>query len=83
MPSSAPKDHFHFMVMHKIPPHLSKTEFETKLEALIDEALQLPSIQKNLLKIEMVRIRIPSHQHTTQILYLSHRDIDLSGGRVG
>ncbi|KAJ7896585.1 hypothetical protein B0H13DRAFT_2338318 [Mycena leptocephala] len=54
MPSSAPKDHFHFMVMHKIPPHLSKTEFETKLEALIDEALQLPSIQKNLLKIEMI-----------------------------
>ncbi|KAJ7909007.1 hypothetical protein B0H13DRAFT_2330856 [Mycena leptocephala] len=53
MPSSALKDHFHFMVMHKIPPHISKTEFETKLEALIDEALQIPSIQKNLLKIEM------------------------------
>ncbi|KAJ7885804.1 hypothetical protein B0H13DRAFT_1889431 [Mycena leptocephala] len=50
MPSSAPKDHFHFMAMHKIPPHLSKTEFETKLEALLDEALQLPLVQKNLLK---------------------------------
>jgi hypothetical protein len=49
------------MAMHKIPPHLSKTEFETKLEALLDEALQLPLVQQNLLKLELVRIRIPSH----------------------
>jgi hypothetical protein len=56
MSSSAHKDHLHFMAMHKIPPHLSKTEFETKLEALFDETLQLPLVQKNLLKVEMVRI---------------------------
>jgi len=42
------------MAMHKIPPHLSKTEFEPKLEALLDEALQLPLVQKNLLKVEMI-----------------------------
>jgi hypothetical protein len=65
MSSSAQKDHLHFMAMHKIPPHLSKTEFETKLEALLDEALQLPLVQQSLLKLELVRIRIPSHQHTT------------------
>ncbi|KAJ7896582.1 hypothetical protein B0H13DRAFT_1885087 [Mycena leptocephala] len=60
MSSSAPKDHFHFMVMHKIPPHLSKTEFETKFEALADEALQLPLVQTNLLKLE-ISSTIPHH----------------------
>ncbi|KAJ7896567.1 hypothetical protein B0H13DRAFT_1885072 [Mycena leptocephala] len=54
MSSSTPKNHFHFMVMHKIPSHLSKTEFETKLEALLDEALQLPLVQTNLLKVEII-----------------------------
>ncbi|KAF7359680.1 hypothetical protein MVEN_00692300 [Mycena venus] len=54
MSSSTRKDHFHVMVMHKIPPHLSKNEFETKLEALIDNALQLPLVQKNLFKVEMI-----------------------------
>ncbi|KAJ7896581.1 hypothetical protein B0H13DRAFT_1885086 [Mycena leptocephala] len=60
MSSSAPKDHFHFMVMHKIPSHLSKTEFETKVEALADEALQLPLVQTNLLKLE-ISSTIPHH----------------------
>ncbi|KAJ7896571.1 hypothetical protein B0H13DRAFT_1885076 [Mycena leptocephala] len=60
MLSSAPKDHFHFMVMHKIPPHLSKTEFEIKVEALADEALQLPLVQTNLLKLE-ISSTIPHH----------------------
>ncbi|KAJ7885812.1 hypothetical protein B0H13DRAFT_2343079 [Mycena leptocephala] len=54
MSSSAQKDHLHFMAMHKIPPHLSKTEFETKLEALLDEALQLPLVQQSLLKLELI-----------------------------
>jgi hypothetical protein len=49
------------MVMHKIPPYLSKNEFETKLEALIDNALQLPLVQENLFKVEMVRILILIH----------------------
>ncbi|KAJ7910311.1 hypothetical protein B0H13DRAFT_1876846 [Mycena leptocephala] len=62
MSPSARKDGFHVMGMHKIPPHLSKDEFETKLEALIDEAVKLPLVQRNLLKVEMVRcILIFSH----------------------
>ncbi|KAJ7936094.1 hypothetical protein B0H13DRAFT_1853787 [Mycena leptocephala] len=54
MSSSTRKDLFHVMVMHKIPPYLSKNEFETKLEALIDNALQLPLVQENLFKVEMI-----------------------------
>ncbi|KAJ7121556.1 hypothetical protein C8R44DRAFT_876945 [Mycena epipterygia] len=54
MSFSARKDLFHAMIIHKMPPHLSKHEFETKLEALIDEVLQLPLVQKNVLKVEMI-----------------------------
>ncbi|KAJ7925451.1 hypothetical protein B0H13DRAFT_2314461 [Mycena leptocephala] len=54
MSPSARKDGFHVMGMHKIPPHLSKDEFETKLEALIDEAVKLPLVQRNLLKVEVI-----------------------------
>ncbi|KAJ7885002.1 hypothetical protein B0H13DRAFT_2343348 [Mycena leptocephala] len=34
--------------------HAQKDEFETKLEALIDEAVKLPLVQRNLLKVEMI-----------------------------
>lgn len=60
------------MIIHKIPPHLSKHEFEAKLEALIDEVLQLPLVQKNVLKVEVVRILILDY--TTYI--------PLTGGQI-
>jgi hypothetical protein len=45
---------FSAFIVHKIPPHLAKDEFERKLEALVDEALPLPIVQKNLVKVEMI-----------------------------
>ncbi|KAJ7452277.1 hypothetical protein FB451DRAFT_1565981 [Mycena latifolia] len=54
MSSSARQDRFHAMIIHKIPPHLSKHEFEAKLEGLIDETLQLPLVQNNLLKVQVI-----------------------------
>jgi hypothetical protein len=33
MPPSARKDYVSFIVIHKVPPNLSKKEFEGKLEA--------------------------------------------------
>jgi hypothetical protein len=44
------------MIIHKIPPGISKEEFESKFEPLVDEAVQLPVVKKNLTKVELVRI---------------------------
>jgi hypothetical protein len=55
MSPSACKDIWQVLFIHKVAPHLSKKEFEAKLEGIIDEVALLPVIQKNLLKIEMVR----------------------------
>ncbi|KAJ7885816.1 hypothetical protein B0H13DRAFT_1889443 [Mycena leptocephala] len=52
MSSSTPKI-ISIHVMHKSLSPL-QTEFETKLEALLDEALQLPLVQTNLLKVEII-----------------------------
>jgi hypothetical protein len=46
------------MIVHKVPPHLTKHEFEGKLEALLDEVVLLPVVQKNVLKVEMVCILV-------------------------
>ncbi|KAJ6459993.1 hypothetical protein C8R45DRAFT_1109355 [Mycena sanguinolenta] len=45
---------FSAFIVNKVPPHLSKTEFEAKVEALVDKALLLPIVQKNLVKFEMI-----------------------------
>jgi hypothetical protein len=42
------------LVIHKAPPHLTKKEFEAKLEGIIDEVALPPVVQK-LLKLEIVR----------------------------
>ncbi|KAJ6459992.1 hypothetical protein C8R45DRAFT_1030240 [Mycena sanguinolenta] len=44
---------FHAWIVHNEPPHFSKAEFEAKLEALVDQAVLLPIVQKNLVKFEM------------------------------
>ncbi|KAJ7289829.1 hypothetical protein C8J57DRAFT_1278491 [Mycena rebaudengoi] len=53
MSQSARKDNVHVMIMHKIPPHIARHEFEGKLEALIDEVALLPVVKKNVHKVEM------------------------------
>jgi hypothetical protein len=58
MSQSALKDNVHVMIVHKVPPHLAKHEFEGKLEALLDEVALLPVVQKNVLKLEMVCILV-------------------------
>ncbi|KAJ7846899.1 hypothetical protein B0H14DRAFT_3131087 [Mycena olivaceomarginata] len=54
MSQSARKDNVHVMIVHKVPPHLTKHEFERKLEALLDEVALLLVVQKNVLKVEMI-----------------------------
>jgi hypothetical protein len=56
VPSSARKDVVQVIGIQKVPSHLSKEEFETKYETLIDELLALPQFKENLLKVELVRI---------------------------
>ncbi|KAJ7046331.1 hypothetical protein C8F04DRAFT_1063988, partial [Mycena alexandri] len=53
MPASSPKDRFQAIFIHRVPPHLSSKEFENKVEAWIDELVQLPAVQRNVIKIEM------------------------------
>jgi hypothetical protein len=55
MPPDERKDRFHAFGIHKAPPGLSKKDFEAKLEALLDHLLALPLVQRNVLKLEMVR----------------------------
>ena len=47
---------FHVMFIHKVPPGLSKDEFELQLESLVDGVVQLPVVKKNLVKLDLVRI---------------------------
>ncbi|KAJ6562218.1 hypothetical protein B0H19DRAFT_1233922, partial [Mycena capillaripes] len=54
MPPSARKDRFYVIIIHKVPQHLSKKEFEDKVEAIVDAAVLVPLVQKNLLKVEMI-----------------------------
>ncbi|KAJ7752616.1 hypothetical protein B0H16DRAFT_788315 [Mycena metata] len=53
MPASSPKDRFHAIFIHRVPPHLSSKEFESKVEAWMDECVQLPVVKKNAIKAEM------------------------------
>ncbi|KAJ6578065.1 hypothetical protein B0H19DRAFT_1253350 [Mycena capillaripes] len=62
----ARKDAFRAMIMHKVPPHLSPKEFEAKMEALIDEAVLLPPVQKNLLKVEIIFQTDVGDEHVTK-----------------
>ncbi|KAJ7164276.1 hypothetical protein C8R46DRAFT_1099173 [Mycena filopes] len=54
MPASTSKDRFHAIGIYKVPPHLSKEEFEHQVETLADKLLLLPSVQRNLVKYEML-----------------------------
>ncbi|KAJ7656790.1 hypothetical protein DFH06DRAFT_1198578, partial [Mycena polygramma] len=40
--------------IHRVAPHLSKKDFETQLEALVDGILMLRSVQAKVLKFEMI-----------------------------
>ncbi|KAJ6474529.1 hypothetical protein DFH09DRAFT_1293563 [Mycena vulgaris] len=39
--------------IHRAPSHLSKTQFEEKMEALMNGVIALPIAQRNMLKFEM------------------------------
>ncbi|KAF7342584.1 hypothetical protein MSAN_02015100 [Mycena sanguinolenta] len=54
MSSSVHKDTFNVIMMHKLPPHLSMDEWVAKRESLVNEALSLPVVQKNLVKCEII-----------------------------
>ncbi|KAJ6498235.1 hypothetical protein DFH09DRAFT_1446916 [Mycena vulgaris] len=43
-----------FIGIHKAPAHLSRTEFEAKVDALGDAIAALPVAQKNLLKLDIM-----------------------------
>ncbi|KAJ7843784.1 hypothetical protein B0H14DRAFT_2778229 [Mycena olivaceomarginata] len=64
MSHSARKDVFHAMIIHKIPPGISKEEFESKFEPLVDEAVQLPVVKKNLTKVELIIQNEKVDEHT-------------------
>jgi hypothetical protein len=44
-----------FIGIHKAPPNLSREEFEAKAGAIVDAIVALPVVQKNLLKLEIVK----------------------------
>ncbi|KAJ7441981.1 hypothetical protein FB451DRAFT_1298050 [Mycena latifolia] len=51
---TARKDRFCAIGVHKVPPHLSKKEFENKIEALMDDVHALDLVRKKVLKMEMI-----------------------------
>ncbi|KAJ6514465.1 hypothetical protein C8R47DRAFT_572400 [Mycena vitilis] len=54
MSSTEAKQCFSAIGIHRVPPHLSKKDFETKLEALVEGILIFPSVQAKVLKFEMI-----------------------------
>ncbi|KAJ7200410.1 hypothetical protein GGX14DRAFT_572171 [Mycena pura] len=55
MSSSVNKDHRCIgLGLHHAPVHLSKAEFEAKINALVDTCLALPVCQRNFLKFELM-----------------------------
>ncbi|KAJ7775555.1 hypothetical protein B0H16DRAFT_1507864 [Mycena metata] len=54
MSASAQKDRFRVIGIHKVPAHLSKEEVERKVNALADKFVRIPSVQQNLLKLELL-----------------------------
>ncbi|KAJ7656751.1 hypothetical protein DFH06DRAFT_1198429 [Mycena polygramma] len=54
MSSTKPKHCVSAIGIHRVPSHLSQKDFETKLEALVDGILMLPSVQAKVLKFEMM-----------------------------
>ncbi|KAJ7230348.1 hypothetical protein GGX14DRAFT_582910 [Mycena pura] len=64
MSSTAPKNMFHVMFIHKVPPGLSKDEFEFQLESLVDGMVQLPVVKKNLVKLDLIIQNEKVDEHT-------------------
>jgi hypothetical protein len=54
MPPSAAKDRFTVLGIHPAPAHLSKSDFECKIETFLESILALPIAQKYFLKTEIV-----------------------------
>ncbi|KAF8192372.1 hypothetical protein K438DRAFT_2018062 [Mycena galopus ATCC 62051] len=54
MPSAARKDVLNVLAIYKVPPHLSKEEFEAKLNSFLDDLVALPEVQRNVLKVEIL-----------------------------
>ncbi|KAJ6620474.1 hypothetical protein B0H10DRAFT_1946028 [Mycena sp. CBHHK59/15] len=54
MPPSAAKDCFTVLGIHPAPAHLSKSDFESKIETFLESILALPIAQKYFLKTEIV-----------------------------
>ncbi|KAJ7205966.1 hypothetical protein GGX14DRAFT_397247 [Mycena pura] len=54
MVATARKDRLCAIGVHKIPPHLSKKDFENTFEALMDDVLALDLVRKKVLKMEMM-----------------------------
>ncbi|KAF8139119.1 hypothetical protein K438DRAFT_1946958, partial [Mycena galopus ATCC 62051] len=53
MPPSAAKDRFTVLGIHPAPAHLSKSDFESKIETFLESILALPIAQKYILKTEI------------------------------
>ncbi|KAF7368639.1 hypothetical protein MVEN_00188100 [Mycena venus] len=53
MPPSVTKDRFTVLGVHPAPAHLSKFDFESKIEAFLESILALPIAQKYFLKTEI------------------------------
>jgi hypothetical protein len=64
MAATALKDRFRSIGVHKVPSHLSKKDFENKIEALMNDVLALDLAGKKVLKMEMVSselLPLPPH----------------------
>ncbi|KAJ7797918.1 hypothetical protein B0H14DRAFT_2909158 [Mycena olivaceomarginata] len=53
MPPTAAKDRFTVLGIHPAPAHLSKSDFEAKIETFLESILALPIAQKYFLKTEI------------------------------
>jgi hypothetical protein len=50
-----PTDRVCTVGIYKAPPGVSRAEFEAQFKLMIAAMIKLPTVQKNLLKYEMVR----------------------------
>ncbi|KAJ7776320.1 hypothetical protein B0H16DRAFT_1506346 [Mycena metata] len=67
MSASAPKDTFTTIGIHRVPSHLSKKDFDSKIEAWVDDLVKLPVVQKNALKVEILIQNTVLDTHATRM----------------
>ncbi|KAF8152822.1 hypothetical protein K438DRAFT_1987687 [Mycena galopus ATCC 62051] len=70
MSSPLRKDVVEVVTIYKVPPHLSKEEFETQLGKLHDEFLTLPAFERNILKLEISRgVRVSTREELVLVRF--------------